>query len=261
MVRVGWTLAGAFDRFSMSAELSLTDLHREFLALRVIVERNPTNSDITVPGEGLAFQRVSNVPQHVSPPYIRIYGQPCEWCGMLETEGFRARRALGLGWSQPHTERRIQVTQAEQGDVVKVKYTGKLEDGTVFASTDHGTVQFRIGEHKVMPGFEEAIIGMTPEESKTVKVPSEKAYGRYNSAKVRVVSREGISSHVTPRVGARLQVRQEDGQTAEVRITNVSQSMVTLDANHPLAGKDLVFEIQLVSIIRSLEQALEAVTC
>ena len=150
------------------------------------------------------------------------------------------------------------MTQAEQGDVVKVKYTGKLEDGTVFASTDHGTVQFRIGEHQVIPGFEQAVIGMTPKESKTVKVPPEKAYGRYHSSKVGVVSREKISSHMTPRVGERLEVLQPDGQTAEVRITNVSKSMVTLDANHPLAGKDLVFEIQLVSIARSLEEALDA---
>ena len=180
---------------------------------------------------------------------------------MLEAVKSSVRRALGLGWSQPHIERRIQVAQAKQGDVVKVKYTGKLEDGTVVASTDHGTVQFRIGERHVLPGFEQAVIGMTPKESNTVEVSPEKAYGRYHSSKVRVVSREGISSHMTPRVGERLQVRQADGQTAEVRITNVSQSMVTLDANHPLAGKDLVFEIQLVSIIRSLEEALDAERC
>ena len=150
------------------------------------------------------------------------------------------------------------MTQAKQGDVVKVHYTGKLQDGTVFAATDHDTVQFRIGEHQVIPGFEQAVIGMTPKESKTVKIPSEKAYGRYHSSKVGVVSREKISSHITPRVGERLEVLQPDGQTAEVRITNVSKSMVTLDANHPLAGKDLVFEIQLVSIARSLEEALDA---
>ena len=142
------------------------------------------------------------------------------------------------------------MAQAKHGDTVKVHYTGKLEDGTVFdTSINRDPLQFTIGEGQIIPGFEQAVVGMNPGESKTTKVPADKAYGSHHKEEVLVVDRNQFPVDLKPEIGQKLQIRRTDGQTIVVTVTDVSESSVTLDANHPLAGKDLTFDIQLVELV------------
>ncbi len=138
---------------------------------------------------------------------------------------------------------------AKQGDTIKVHYTGKLEDDTVFdTSIKRDPLQFTIGEGKVIPGFEQAVVGMKPDESKTIKIPADKAYGPHRKEMVIVVERNQFPANLEPKAGQQLQIRQKDGQATVVMVTDVYESNVTLDTNHPLAGKDLTFDIQLIEI-------------
>jgi peptidylprolyl isomerase len=142
------------------------------------------------------------------------------------------------------------MAKAKNGDTVKVHYTAKLEDGTVFSSSgnrDH--LQFTIGEGKTIPGFERAVIGMSPGESKTERVPADQGFGPYREELVVEVDRQNIPADVRLEVGKRFQIPDQNGQITPVSVTNVSESKVTLDANHPLARNDLVLEIQLLEIL------------
>ena len=137
----------------------------------------------------------------------------------------------------------------KSGDQVKVHYTGKLDSGEVFDSTEKkGPLTFTIGEGTVIPGFEQAIVGMTPGESKTEKVPADKAFGPHRKELVVEVDREKIPADVQLEVGKSYQIPQPDGKTTEVIATDVTESKVILDANHPLAGKNLLLHIQLLEI-------------
>ena len=141
------------------------------------------------------------------------------------------------------------MSQAKQGDSVKVHYTGKLEDGTVFdSSLEDDPLEFIIGSGELIPGFEQAIVGMEPGQSKTEKIPSEQAYGPYAEEMVIEIDRSYMPPDFIPEVGQRMQVQQSDGQVVPVIITDLNAETVTLDANHPLAGQDLIFEIQLLEI-------------
>ncbi len=141
------------------------------------------------------------------------------------------------------------MTQAKLGDTVKVNYTGKLQDGTVFdSSVNRDPLQFSLGEGQVIAGFEEAVVGMSPGDSKSVTIPSEQAYGPYQDELVIVVDEKQMPSDLSVEVGQQLQMRHSSGQAVPVMVTNVTDDKVTLDANHPLAGKDLTFEIELVTI-------------
>jgi peptidylprolyl isomerase len=141
------------------------------------------------------------------------------------------------------------MAQAKMGDTVSVHYTGKLEDGTVFDSSEgRDPLQFSIGSGQLIPGFEQAVIGMAPGESKTAQIPADEAYGSYHPEMVLVVERQQIPTEVPVSVGLQLQIQQQGGTSIPVMITDVSGSQVTLDANHPLAGEDLTFEIQLMEI-------------
>ncbi len=149
------------------------------------------------------------------------------------------------------------MAQAKQGDKVKVHYTGRLADGTVFDSSEcreedcgceSGPLEFTIGEAQVIPGFEQAVIGMTPGESKTVTIPVDQAYGERLDDMVAVVDRTDMPADLQLEVGNQLEVTQDDGHAFPVIITEVTETKVTLDANHPLAGRDLVFDIRLMEI-------------
>lgn len=147
------------------------------------------------------------------------------------------------------TEHENDVAQAKEGDNVKVHYTGKLEDGTVFdTSQDREPLSFRIGEETVIPGFEQAVIGMEPGDAKTEKLPPEQAYGPHREDMVMEMERNQIPDNVEPKAGQQLQLRLQNGQTVPVIISSVEGESVTIDANHPLAGKTLVFDIELVDI-------------
>jgi len=142
------------------------------------------------------------------------------------------------------------MAEAKKGDTVKVHYTGKFEDGTVFdSSLEREPLQFTLGEGQVISGFEESVIGMNPGESKVAVIPAEKAYGPHREELVVVVDRDQFPPDLEPVVGQHLEVHQADGRVLMVKVAEVSGTSVTLDANHPLAGKDLTFEIELVEIL------------
>lgn len=141
------------------------------------------------------------------------------------------------------------MAQAKAGDKVKVHYTGTLSDGTVFdSSLEREPLEFTLGEGQVIPGFEEAVVGMEPGGTKNITLAPDQAYGDYNAEAVTDVPRDQIPPHIAPEVGMMLEVRLETGQPAHVIITEVSDESVTLDGNHPLAGKDLSFDLSLVEI-------------
>jgi len=140
--------------------------------------------------------------------------------------------------------------QAKQGDTVRVHYTGRLEDGTIFDTSIHREpLEFTIGADEVIPGFEQAVIGMNPGEVKTVVIPAEDAYGPHRQDMVLTVRRDQFPVGIQPEIGQQFQVGLEGGGTILVMVTEVSEDAVTLDANHPLAGKDLTFDIELVEIV------------
>ena len=141
------------------------------------------------------------------------------------------------------------MAQAKQGDTVNVHYTGTLEDGTVFdTSVECEPLQFTIDEGQVIPGFEQAVVGMNPGESKTVRILSDEAYSPYRKEMVLVVDRDRFPEGFKPEVGQRLQISREDGLIFIVAVVDIAESNVTLDANYPLSGKDLVFDIKLVGV-------------
>jgi len=138
---------------------------------------------------------------------------------------------------------------AKHGDAVKVHYTGLLEDGSIFdSSIGHPPLEFTIGEGRIISGFEQAVIGMRKGDSKTFTVLADEAYGQCQTELVFEMERERIPQHSELKVGQELLLRHRDGRATEVVVADVSESSVTLDANHPLAGKDLTFEIELIEI-------------
>ena len=142
---------------------------------------------------------------------------------------------------------------AQENDTVTVNYTGKLDDGTVFdSSIGKEPLQFTIGAGQMIPGFEKAVTGMKAGESKTVTIPSEEAYGSYREELVQEVNRDELPPDMEPEVGMILQGSMMNGQVAIFTVTDVSETTVTLDANHPLADQDLTFEIELLEIAQQV---------
>lgn len=139
--------------------------------------------------------------------------------------------------------------QVKQGDTVKVHYTGKLNDGTVFDSSSGGDpLEFTVGSGQLIPGFEEAVKGMGEGDKTSAEIPCDKAYGEHHAEGVIEVPRDRIPSEIAPEVGQQLQMQSKDGQPVPVRVIAVGEGSITVDANHPLAGKDLTFDIEVVSI-------------
>ncbi|WP_292365394.1 MULTISPECIES: FKBP-type peptidyl-prolyl cis-trans isomerase [unclassified Methanoculleus] len=147
------------------------------------------------------------------------------------------------------------MAQAKEGDTVKVHYTGKLEDGTVFdTSEERSPLEFTIGSGQIISGFEQAVVGMEPSEAKTATIPPEEAYGPHREDMTLTVDRGQFPEDIKPEPGQQLQVQQPDGRAAIVTVSDVSESTVTLDANHPLAGRPLTFEIRLVDIVGAAQE-------
>jgi len=136
------------------------------------------------------------------------------------------------------------------GDTVKVHYTGRIGDGRVFdTSKQREPLEVTVGEGRVIPGFEHALTEMEPGQEKTVTIPAEQAYGPHRDELIVSVDRTEFPEHIEPAVGQQLQVRQDDGDVVVVRVADVSEKHVTLDANHPLAGEDLTFDLELVEVM------------
>ena len=141
------------------------------------------------------------------------------------------------------------MAQAKSGDTVKVHYTGKLTDGTVFdSSKGREPLEFTIGAGQLIPGFDAAVVGMTVGESKTVIIPPEEGYGPHNEEMVVQADRKQFPPDADPQVGMQFQSNAEGGQTLVVTVTAVEGDTITLDGNHPLAGRDLTFEIEVVEV-------------
>ncbi len=139
--------------------------------------------------------------------------------------------------------------QAKRGDTVHVHYRGTLTDGTEFdSSAGREPLTFTLGTGQVIPGFESAVEGMSTGEKKTELIPVAEAYGERREELVFQVGREQIPEGAEVEVGDMLQVGFQDGSSAAVQVAALDETMVTLDANHPLAGKDLTFELELVGI-------------
>lgn len=138
---------------------------------------------------------------------------------------------------------------AKKGDKVKVHYTGSLPDGTVFdSSADREPLEFSLGSGMVIEGFEQAVLGLAPGESRTTRIPPEQGYGEHHAELTFQVPRTQIPPDITPELGMMLSIRLEDGSTPHVYISDMNETEITLDGNHPLAGKELIFELVLVEI-------------
>ncbi|EPX85804.1 FKBP-type peptidyl-prolyl cis-trans isomerase [Salipiger mucosus] len=141
------------------------------------------------------------------------------------------------------------MTQVKTGDTVRIHYTGTLNDGSTFDSSEgRDPLEFTVGSGQIIPGLDKAMTGMEVGEKKVVEVPSEEAYGPVHSEAKQQVPRTEIPDHIPLDIGTQLQVQTPQGQTVQVTVAEVSEAEVTLDANHPLAGKDLTFDIELVEI-------------
>ena len=139
--------------------------------------------------------------------------------------------------------------KAKKGDSVKVHYTCKLSNGTIIDSSyDKEPIIFKVGSKEVIRGLDDAVIGMRAEESKVQKVSAEKAFGPYHNDWVLEVGRDQLPGEWKPEIGLRYEMPREDGKIFTATITRVSPSTVTLDFNHPMAGKVLLFEITLLEI-------------
>jgi len=138
---------------------------------------------------------------------------------------------------------------AKSGDTVKVHYKGTLNDGSVFdSSQDRDPLEFQLGAGQILPGFEKAVEGLTPGEKASTSIPAAEAYGERNDQAIIKVDRKDLPEGLDPQVGQQLQMRNPEGQAMPVRVAEVSETEVTIDANHPLAGQDLNFEIELVAV-------------
>jgi len=141
------------------------------------------------------------------------------------------------------------MTEAKAGDTVRLHYKGTLDDGSVFDSSEgRDPLEFTIGSGQILPGLDKAIPGMKVGDEKTVKIDAAEAYGPHNPAARQAVPRSNVPDTIELAVGLQLQAQTEGGQMMTVTVVEFSDAEVVLDANHPLAGKDLTFEIQLTGI-------------
>ena len=141
------------------------------------------------------------------------------------------------------------MTQVKSGDTIKVHYTGKLEDGTVFdSSAGRDPLEFKVGSGQVIKGFDKGVTGMVIDDKKTINIPIDEAYGPHRKEMILEVPITQFPEDIKPEEGQKLQLRQENGQMMVVTVTDVAEENVMLDANHHLAGKPLVFDLELVEI-------------
>lgn len=138
---------------------------------------------------------------------------------------------------------------AKKGDHVKVHYTGKLTDGTVFdSSREREPLAFELGAGQMIPGFEKAVMGMEVGQSTEAKLAPEDAYGDHNPEMLVELPLEQVPNDLNPQVGQQLQLQRRDGGVMNVVVHKLTEETIVLDANHPLAGKELTFEIEVMEI-------------
>lgn len=141
------------------------------------------------------------------------------------------------------------MSQVKENDTVKVHYTGKLKDGQVFdSSLEREPLEFTMGKGQLIPGFEKGILNMEVNEKKTVTIPAEEAYGAPREELIQEVKKDQLPEDIKPEVGMGLVSKNPDGQEMNLVVAEVKDDTIVVDGNHPLAGKDLVFDLEVVEI-------------
>jgi peptidylprolyl isomerase len=142
------------------------------------------------------------------------------------------------------------MAQAKKGDKVQVNYKGYLEDGTIFDSSEgKPPLDVTLGSGMVIPGFDAALVGMEAGDKKTVKIPMDQAYGNHNAEMVMQMPKSQVPPDLKPEIGDKLQVGGPTGELMAVEVIDIDDDFIVLDANPPLAGKDLTFDLELVAIV------------
>lgn len=141
------------------------------------------------------------------------------------------------------------MSKVKKDDTVKVHYTGKLTDGQVFdSSLEREPIEFKVGAGKMIPGFENGVLDMELNEKKNIEIPSGKAYGEVQDELFQEVPKDQLPEDIKPEIGMGLAAQMPDGSQRQLRVAEVKDASIVVDANHPLAGKDLNFEIEVVEI-------------
>ncbi|MFZ5609787.1 MAG: FKBP-type peptidyl-prolyl cis-trans isomerase [Pseudomonadota bacterium] len=142
------------------------------------------------------------------------------------------------------------MTKAKMGDTVRIHYTGTLSDGTQFdSSAGRAPLEFTLGAGNIISGLEREIVGMEVGAKNSVSIAAADAYGPHQAEAVQEVARDQIPAHIPLSLGSQLQASTPDGQRVSLTVVGLTEDMVTVDANHPLAGKDLMFEVELLEIV------------
>ena len=148
------------------------------------------------------------------------------------------------------------MTLAKEGDKVKVQFIGTLEDGTIFGRTDQDEpFEFTLGAKQVLPKFDQAVIGMREGDTKTISIPPEEAYGHYDEDLVFSAEKSEIPAHIAPEVGKKIRIQLASGHMAIVTVKKIEEDRIIFDGNDPLAGKKLIFEVELLEIVKKAEEA------
>jgi FKBP-type peptidyl-prolyl cis-trans isomerase SlpA len=141
------------------------------------------------------------------------------------------------------------MSQVKENNTVKVHYTGKLSDGQVFDSSEgKEPLEFTLGQGRLIPGFEKGLINMKLNEKKTITIASDEAYGAIREDLIQEVAKSELPQEITPEVGMGLVSKSPDGQEMNLLVAEVREESIVLDGNHPLAGKDLIFDLEVVEI-------------
>lgn len=141
------------------------------------------------------------------------------------------------------------MSKVKENDTVEVHYTGKLQTGEVFdSSLEREPIKVTLGQKSLIPGFEEGLLDMAVNEKKTIVIPKEEAYGDINKELFQEVPKADLPQEIKPEVGMGLMAQNPDGTERQLRIADVKEESIVIDANHPLAGQELTFELELVSI-------------
>lgn len=141
--------------------------------------------------------------------------------------------------------------QVKENNTVKVNYTGKLSDGQIFDTSEgKEPIEFTLGQGQIIPGFEKGLIDMKLNEKKTITIAKEEAYGEVNSALIQEVNKSELPQDMAPQVGMGLVSKTPDGQEMNLMVVEVKEESIIIDGNHPLAGKDLIFDIEVVEIVK-----------
>ncbi len=143
------------------------------------------------------------------------------------------------------------MSEAKQGDTVKVHYTGRLDDGSEFdSSLERQPLEFVIGQGQIIPGFEQAVVGMSQGDTKTVEIAPEQAYGPRHDEAIQEIPKSALPETIQEslQVGMQLQANDPNGRPLMLTVTDIAEENITVDANHPLAGQALIFDLELVEI-------------